>query len=221
MEWLQSCPWWHWANAQPPLLHRVWTQRDEDHACERGGNAALPGYVYRAIIAVLGNQNFGEEGNAAIALQAAPNAPTIAVTHNLPHANLPIGCYKKVFNLKTCVDSCAGINLGDYNFHMALAKLYPEVVSQIIDLVAIGWDIHIGGVDAHGTSIQVTHVISYWMPHYCDGAQACIAFGLSEKVAAMALVGIGFLRATNAICHFTRNETDLHLQAIGVSLDMT
>ena len=145
----------------------------------------------------------------------------ILVTRNLPHANLPMGQYKKVFSLNMCVDSCAGINLGGYNFHMALSKLYPEVVSQIIDLTAIGQDIHIGGINAHGNGIKVTHVISYWMPNYQDGAQARVAFGFSKKVAATTLVGIGFLRATNAICHFTGNEPDLHLQAIGLLLDVT
>ena len=40
-------------------------------------------------------------------------------------------------------------------------------------------------------------------------------------MAATALVGIGFLCATNAIFHFTGDKPELNLQAIQLSLDIT
>ena len=46
-------------------------------------------------------------------------------------------------------------------------------------------------------------------------------FGLSDNVAATALVGVGFLRATDAIFHFTGDEPELNLQAIQLLLDIT
>jgi hypothetical protein len=143
------------------------------------------------------------------------------VTRHLPHAQLPIGRYGTTFHLKTCIDSCAGINLGDYHFHMALAKLYPESVAEITDLTSTGRQIQIGGVDVQGGGLKVTHVISYWMPYSKDGTQARVAFGLSDHVAATALVGIGFLRATKAISHFAGDEPYLQLPAIDLSLDVT
>ena len=73
-----------------------------------------------------------------VALQSVPEAPSIAVTRNLPHAVLPIGCHGTAFSVKTCVDSCAGINLGDYDFHMAISKLYSEAVAQWTDLTESG-----------------------------------------------------------------------------------
>ena len=59
------------------------------------------------------------------------------------------------------------------------------------------------------------------MPFYYKGTQARVAFGLSDNVAAIALVGIGFLRATNVIFHFTGDEPELNLQASQLSLDVT
>ena len=82
-------------------------------------------------------------------------------------------------------------------------------------------DIQIGGVDAQGNGLRVTHVVSYWMPFYYEGYQARVSFGLSDNVAATALVGIGFLRAAKAIFHFTGDEPELNLQAIQLSLDIT
>lgn len=46
------------------------------------------------------------------------------------------GTTQTVFSVKTCVDSCTGINLGDYSFHAALAWLCPKVVAQFVDLTA-------------------------------------------------------------------------------------
>ena len=64
-------------------------------------------------------------------------------------------------------------------------------------------------------------MISYWMPFHCKGTQAGVAFGLSNDVAATALVGVGFLRATNSLFHFTGDKPELNLQAIQLSLDVT
>ena len=77
---------------------------------------------------------FSRKHAQLVALQSVPEAPSIAVTWNLPHTVLPIGQHSTAFSVKTCVDSCAGINLGDYNFHMAISRLYPEAVAQFTDL---------------------------------------------------------------------------------------
>ena len=94
-------------------------------------------------------------------------------------------------------------------------------MAQFTDLTESGRDIQIGGVDSHGNGLRVTHVISHWMLFHCEGTQARVAFGLSDNVAATALVGVGFPRATNAIFHFTRDKPELNLQAIQLSLDIT
>ena len=95
---------------------------------------------------------------------------------------------------------------------MAISWLHPEAVAQFTNLTESGRDIQIGGVDSQGNGLKVTHVISYWMPFYYKGTQAQVAFGLSDNVAATALVGIGFLHATNAIFHFTGDKPELNLK---------
>ena len=206
-------------DSKPPAVKKP---DDDDHAPTGSAMSLL----------ILPFNSFGQGGNNSPAnyssygptptvLQSVPDAPSIAVTRNLPHSLLPIGRHGTSFSLKTCVDSCAGINLGDYDFHMAISRLYPETVAQFTNLTESGRDIQIGGVDSQGNGLKVTHVISYWMPFYYEGTQARVAFGLSDNVAATALVGIGFLRATNAIFHFTGDEPELNLQAIQLSLDVT
>ena len=59
------------------------------------------------------------------------------------------------------------------------------------------------------------------MLFYYEGTQARVAFGLSDNVAATALVGVGFLHATNTIFHFTRDKPELNPQAIQLLLDIT
>ena len=55
------------------------------------------------------------------------------------------------------------------------------------------------------------------MLFYYEGSQARVLFGLSDNVAATALVGVG----VNAIFHFTGDEPELNLQAIQLLLDIT
>ena len=120
--------------------------------------------------------------------------------------------------LKMSADSCTGINLGDCAYHQALSKLYPDTVAYFVDLQAQGRTVNIGGVQEQGQAVTITHVIAYWMPFSFKGAHAKVAFGLAESIAATALVGIGFLRATNAIMHFSSEEPEIFLQALNANL---
>lgn len=147
--------------------------------------------------------------------------PDLSVTRQLSHVLLPMGRTQAQFRLKLAVDSCAGINLGDLQFHLALRNLYPDSVAQLIDLRENSHEISIGGVEEQGSGVSVTHVISYWLPFVHQGQPARVAFGLAENLATTALVGVGFLKATQAIMSFTAGRPELFLQAIETSLALT
>ena len=59
------------------------------------------------------------------------------------------------------------------------------------------------------------------MPFLHNGRRAKVSFGLANNIAATALVGIGFLRATNSIIHLSSAEPELTLQALNLNLPVT
>ena len=144
----------------------------------------------QAMLTMIGGRS---ESSGARVMQMIPQPMQLAVTRNLPHFNLPIGKHETVFTLKTCADSCAGVNLGDCEHHAAIAKLCPETVAVFENLSQVGRELTIGGVEQGGLGLRITHVIAHWMPFKCRGGQAKAAFGLTKNIAATALVGIGFL----------------------------
>lgn len=165
---------------------------------------------------------YGSSGDSQVrAMQMLPEASSLAVTRNLPHGKLPIGKDSEEFSINTAIDSCAGVNLGDHDFHIAISKLYPESVAQLVNLEDAGNAVTIGGIEQNGTGVRITHVITYWLPSFHKGQQARVSFGLATNVAASALVGIGFLRATNSLLHFSGSEPELFVQAIDLNIPIT
>lgn len=154
-------------------------------------------------------------------LQFLPPEQVLSITRNLPHVKLPIGRGETDFTLYTAVDSCAGCNLGDLEYHQRLSELYPESVAQFLSLESTGNAFSIGGIEKEGTGVRITHVITYWMPSSLDGQHAKVSFGLGKNVSATALVGVGFMKSSRAIITFSEHEPELFIQAIEVNLPIT
>ena len=144
------------------------------------------------------------------------------VTTALPHTVLHIGGDQVAFRLKVALDTCAGLNLGHYQFHMALKDLYPKSVAKFQDLTETGQQIRIGGVEADAGGVVITHVITYWLPFLVRGERAQLSFGLSDAVAATALLGCGFIRSTRCNLNFEdEDHPTVYVGALGKTLRLT
>ena len=189
-------------------------QDDHDNEVENGDDA--PAALLFPQETHCGADNHGQ----ARALQMLPRQAALAVTRNLPHADVPVGKDEPSFQLKVALDSCAGLNLGHLPFHDALAKLHPQSVAQHINLAETGTTIGVGGIKNQGDGIDITHVITCWIPSQIGGEQARLSFGLSEQVSVTALLGVGFFQASQSILSFS-DESQLHVQRIEMSLPVS
>lgn len=64
------------------------------------------------------------------ASQISPTPP-IVIFRYLLHIKLPIQPEDLHMHLYVALDTCAGMSIGDYTFHSAIAKLYPECVYSL------------------------------------------------------------------------------------------
>ena len=121
---------WHWYFSQMLEKKRKWHNSDDEEdkkpaAWPKKDNDDEPDLMDSArSLLILPYNSFGKGGGITqsptdyflhshsqlVALQSVPEVPSVAVTQNLPHAVLPIGQHGTAFSVKTCVDSCAGIN---------------------------------------------------------------------------------------------------------------
>ena len=112
-------------------------------------------------------------------LQATPHPMVdLNVTRYLPHVNLPIGKGSPSFTLKVAADSCAGVNIGELDYHRAIVNLFPEAVVVFADLRENNQSIGIGGVGGSCSGLTITHAIVYRLPTAIDGQEARLSFGL-------------------------------------------
>ena len=144
------------------------------------------------------------------------------ITSALPHTTIHIGNDRLAFKLKVAMDTCAGLNLGHYSYHAALKDMYPNAVAKFQDLTETGQSIRIGGVEAGAGGVVITHVITYWLPFLVQGERARISFGLSDSVAATALLGLGFIRNTRCNLNFEDiDNPSVYIGALNKTLRLT
>ena len=164
-----------------------------------------------------------DHGNDAQVMSATINRiHNLTITSALPHTTIHIGNDKLAFKLKVAMDTCAGINLGHYPYHAMLKELYPTAVAKFQDLTETGQTIRIGGVEANAGGVVITHVITYWLPFLVRGERAQLSFGLSESVAATALLGCGFIRNTRCSLNFEDQDNPVvYIGAINKTMRLT
>jgi hypothetical protein len=110
----------------------------------------------------------------------------------MPHASISIGL-QGTGNIIAMADSGLGCNIGCLNYHKSIANTHQDLAANfewILDDAQIG----IGGVDAQGTPIKISAIITYHTPSYhCDGQTIQLLLGLSQHVSANTILGIPFL----------------------------
>ena len=137
----------------------------------------------------------------------------LEISPTLPHCEFPIGPKEGQGKLKVALDSCAGVNIGDLDFHKAMANHFPELVANFKNLSEYGEEaVTIGGVEASAAgNLHLTHIIEYKTPYWYQGEPCTLAFGLSSKAAATAIVSINFLRKTKALWSYDDTAPSIHL----------
>lgn len=159
--------------------------------------------------------------NEVAVLTAPIRRVPIKMSRELPHAQLPIGKDGgPEHEILVAVDSCAGANLGELDYHAAMHALYPEVVHSFKAISEYNEpDIVIGGAN-HNDSMTVTHIIIYHTPMSSNGKPSFLSFGLSKDAAATAIVSINFLRNAKALWNFDDVRPTLYLQKWNRSVDV-
>ena len=137
-----------------------------------------------------------------------PEALPINLSKELPHAKIPIGDDEEsTYKIWCCLDSGAGLNLGQLEFFTKLAREYPELVESFKkwkDCTSME-KLSIGGVTA-ASSTAITHVIYLKTPYFQGGKRMLLAFGLAQDVQCTAIVGTPFFQAAGCSINYA-NET--------------
>ena len=139
---------------------------------QRGDNIALQGsssspadisaLMILGVVSTLGSNNEPSYYRHAFQMVLA-TLPDLSVTRHLPHINLPLGNGEAAITLKIVVDSCAGLNIGDLSYHMAIKDLYPLIVAQLVNLTDTGHSVKIEGVENDAAGVTISHISAYFM----------------------------------------------------------
>jgi hypothetical protein len=80
--------------------------------------------------------------------------------------------------------------MGWLAYHQKIADKFPQLVSEFTDLNGAHYEtFDIGGIK---DSIEITHMIKYWMPYQENGIMATITIGLSPDMPLDTLFGLPF-----------------------------
>ena len=191
-------------------LIREWTQADKPNTNEQDDDNTYGGYTFLSPATHVS----GRPLRAAVAFQATiPCRLPLEISPTLPHCDIPIGGTEGQGKLKVAMDSCAGVNIGHLAFHRAMQNVFPELIASFKTMAEYGEDtVTIGGVEASSAgNLQLTHIIEYRTPFRHRGEPCTIAFGLSEKAAATAILSINFLRKTKALWSYDDTAPNVHL----------
>jgi hypothetical protein len=115
------------------------------------------------------------------------------LTTNLPFLQLPIGTGEdsnNKANLSGLFDSGGCCNMGWLDYHQKINAKFPHLIAEFTDLNESQYEtFDIGGIK---DSIQITHMIKYWLPYQTNGATATITIGLSPDMPLDTLYGLPF-----------------------------
>jgi hypothetical protein len=95
--------------------------------------------------------------------------------------------------------------MGWLDYHKEIAERFPNLVAEFIDLNQKRYEfIKIGGIEG---SVQITHMIKYWIPYKERGEPSTLTLGLTPDLLLDTLFGVGFQKETKMVI-------DLALQKI-------
>jgi hypothetical protein len=115
------------------------------------------------------------------------------LTTNLPFLQLPIGTGEDTGNeatLSGLFDSGGCCNMGWLDYHKKAYEKFPQFIAEFTDLHDSQYEtFNIGGIK---DSIEITHMIKYWLPYQHNGSMATITLGLSPDMPLDTLYGLPF-----------------------------
>ena len=128
------------------------------------------------------------------------------MSQKLPHIHLPLGDPEEEegqvgATLVSLVDTGAGLNLGNLEYHKSVAERHPKLVSQFAYLKDME-DMETFSISGVGGGkegeedrggIDVTAVITYNTPFVVNGQQVTVSFALGEGVACNTIFSCPFL----------------------------
>ena len=202
--------------------------RKRYHVQETSNDATTPAHAFMTVPYVDDDVEFNVNGPAnalvhvPVLSASTGNMSAVQVTNRLPHVHMPFGVQGMVISIKAATDSCAGLNVGELEYHQAIIRLFPQIVVAFNDLTMSDSQIGVGGVDYSSTGLVCTHEVVYRMPVVLNGQQVTCAIGLSANASASLLIGVPFLVKTRSIMSFTNaQEPVLLIQSLNLSLPIT
>lgn len=87
--------------------------------------------------------------------------------------------------------------MGWLDYHKEIAERYPKLVAELVDLKQKRYEyIKIGGIEG---SVQITHMVKYWIPYEERGEPSTITLGLTPDLPLDTLFGVGFQKETKMV----------------------
>jgi len=121
-----------------------------------------------------------------------------------PFMYFPIGTSTESQDkLRGLYDTGGCCNMGWLQYHLEIAKRFPNVVKQVINLENRREEpFSIGGIDG---SVLVTHIIEYYIPYRnTQGEQFCLQIGLVDDLPINTLFGLPFIIKAQLILNLHR-----------------
>ncbi len=142
----------------------------------------------------------------------------VDMTSNLPHIDFELGYERStlgIFKLKVAVDTCAGTNLGNLQYHNNIVVKHPHLVSlfrpwsEASDLDKIS----IGGIDAESKGIELTHFIKYKTPYKIGGDKVDLTIALAKNACCPTILGTPFMQKTQAKIDYGTKTFELNIHS--------
>jgi hypothetical protein len=122
------------------------------------------------------------------------------ISYKLPFLHFPIGdgaTEEDTAHLVGLCDTGGCCNMGWIEYHKEIAERYPKLVAELVDLQQKRYEyIKIGGIEG---SVQITHMIKYWIPYEERGEPSTITLGLTPDLPLDTLFGVGFQKETKMV----------------------
>jgi hypothetical protein len=188
------------------LLAALVTQLQEDrddneHKDETGAETAIAKRKQSAI-----GRNFlmysqPRPSMPAMFLGSAPlSRYKFRISYKLPFMRFPIGdgtTDEDTEHLVGLCDTGGCCNIGWLDYHKEIADRYPKLVAELVDLKQKRYEfIKIGGIKG---SVQITHMIKYWIPYEERGEPSTLTLGLTADLPLDTLFGVGFQKETKMV----------------------
>jgi hypothetical protein len=127
-------------------------------------------------------------------LGAPPNQRyPFKIAFQLPHMTFPIGggaTSNDTAMLTGLLDTGGCCNMGSLQYHSAIVKNFPNLVSEFTVLEEKRFEaINIGGLQG---GVELTHIVVYHIPYTEKGQTCSITIGLTEALPLDTLFGVGF-----------------------------